>query len=234
MVARKHRSLCTKLLDHLVPMVVTRRVFGTAAEVLNVTPPCQLLSRITTHDLFSLIRIFFISALCACRAVGDSRRRNASVATVSLRIINNRLLIISTRNSCLFVVARRSSRNLCLTDLGVNIACGKISSYLEDWRNSCRCFLEVIYELKVFFLFLFCFFLWLHSISEIASSWLYENVDEKVDICRSVYFENKRNNPGNLKTRTASTRSDVSKRTTHEIRICPDEFEFFPSGERKV
>lgn len=63
MVARKHRSLCTKLLDHLAPTVVTRRVFSAAAEVPNVTPPCQLLSRITTHDLFSLIRIFFISAL---------------------------------------------------------------------------------------------------------------------------------------------------------------------------
>lgn len=44
------------------PTVVARPCLQTAAEVPNVTPPCQLLSRITTHDLFPLIRLFFISA----------------------------------------------------------------------------------------------------------------------------------------------------------------------------
>lgn len=64
--ALEHRVLYTyetyirKRLDHLLPTVVCLQ---NAAEVSNVTPPCQLLSRITTHDLFPLVPIFFISAL---------------------------------------------------------------------------------------------------------------------------------------------------------------------------
>lgn len=96
--ARKHRSLCTKLLGHLVPTVVTRGVFRTAAEVPNVTPPCQLLSRITTHDLFSLIRIFFISALHVLPSTTAVDETRAIRHTRCRRIINNGLLISSTRN----------------------------------------------------------------------------------------------------------------------------------------
>lgn len=41
-----------------------------ATEVSNVTPPCQLLSRINTHDLFPLIHMFFISAPGISRGTG--------------------------------------------------------------------------------------------------------------------------------------------------------------------
>lgn len=67
-VARERRSVRTKKLDHLTPDGPT--CLQNAAEVPNVTPPCQLLSCITTHDLFPLIRLFFISAPGISRGTG--------------------------------------------------------------------------------------------------------------------------------------------------------------------